>query len=99
MFGDLEKHVWRNTLVIWRKRVRRFGETRSAKYVGDLEKRGGVVMAISYWSSLRSSLELGDRKWRLKRNGEKMETNYGDKNCIHHEVESTYLERFNDRNI
>ena len=43
----------------------------SMKYVGDLEKRGGAVMAISYWSSLRSSLELGDCKWTLNHNGEK----------------------------
>ena len=70
-----------------------------AKYVGDLEKYGGVVMAISYWSSLRSSSELGDRKWRLNRNGEIMETNYGDQNFIHHEVENTYLECFKDRNV
>ena len=57
--GDLEK------------RGRRFGGTCSAKYVGDLENRGGAVMAISYWSSLRSSLELSDCKWRLNHNGEK----------------------------
>ena len=57
------------------KRGRRFGENCSAKYVGDLEKRGGVFMAISCWSSLWSSLELGDRKWRLNHNGE----NNGDK--------------------
>ena len=69
------------------------------KYFGDMEKRGGAVMAISYWSSLRSSLELGYRKWRLNRNGEKMETNYGDQNFIHHKVESTYLGRFKDRNV
>ena len=85
--GDLEKPG------------RRFGETCSAKYVGDLEKHGGAVMAISYWSSLRSSLELGDRNWRLNHNGEIMETNYGDQNFIHYGVESTYLECFKDRNI
>ena len=62
-----------------------------------MEKRGGVFMAISCWSSLWSSLELGDRKWRLNRNGEIMETNYGDQNFIHHGVENTYLERFKDR--
>ena len=38
----------------------------------------GDVMAISYWSSLWSSLELDDRKWRLNCNREIMETNYGD---------------------
>ena len=89
MFGDLEKPVRRNMLEIWRN------------VVGDLEKPVrrntleiwrnvfGVVMAISYWSSLWSSLELGDRKWRLNHNGEIMETNYGDKNFIHYGVEST----------
>ena len=35
----------------------------------------------------------------LNRNGENMETNYGDQNFIHHKVESTYLERFKDRNV
>ena len=85
--GDLEKSG------------QRFGETYSAKYVGDLEKRGRAVMAISYWSSLRSTLELDDRKWRLNHNGEITKTNYGDQNFIHHEVESTYLECFKDRNI
>ena len=63
-----------------------------------MEKRGGAFMAISYWSLLRSSLELDDRKWRLNRNGEIMETNYGDQNFIHHGLENTYLERFKDRN-
>ena len=70
-----------------------------AKHFRDMEKRGGVFMAITYWSSLRSSLELGDHKWRLNHNGEKMETNYGDQNFIHHKVESTYLEHFKDRNV
>ena len=51
----------------------------------------GVVMAISYWSSLWSSIELGDRKWGLNHNGEKVETSYGDQNFIHHKVKSTYL--------
>ena len=31
---------------------------RLVKYLGDMEKRGGAFMAISYWSLLRSSLEL-----------------------------------------
>ena len=47
MFGDLEKHVWRNTLAIWRKRVRRFGEDLFGdfwlKCVGDLEKSFGDI--------------------------------------------------------
>ena len=104
--GDLEKHGRRfgetcsaKTLEIWRN------------VVGDLEKLvrrkhwrfGELVrqntLAISYWSLLWSSLELGDRKWRLNRSGEKMETNYGDQNFIHHKVESTYMEHFKDRNI
>ena len=59
----------------------------------------GAVMAISYWSPLWSSLELSDRKWRLSRNGEIMETNYGDQNFIHRGVENIYLERFKDRNV
>ena len=42
---------------------------------------------------------LGDRTRRSKVNGEKMETNYGDQNFIHHKMESTYLERFKDRNV
>ena len=73
MVGDLEKLVWRNMLEIWRN------------VVGDLEKPVrrntleiwrnvvGDFMEITYWSSLRSSLELGDRKWRLNRNGENNE--------------------------
>ena len=40
VFGDLEKHVWRNTLAVWRKHVRRFGENMFGDNVGDLEKRG-----------------------------------------------------------
>jgi hypothetical protein len=74
----------------------RFGETCLVKYDGDLEKRvRRFMMVISYWSLLWSSLVLGDR------NEEKtvMETNYGDQNFIHHKVESTYLERFKDRNV
>ena len=34
----------------------------------------GAVMAILNWSSLWSSIELGDRKWGLNHNGEKVET-------------------------
>ena len=58
----------------------------------------GAVMAILFWSSSWSGVELGDRKWGLNHNGEKVETSYGDQNFIHHKVESTYLERFKDRN-
>ena len=94
--GDLEQSVrrfgenaWRNTLAIWRRCVRRFGEDLFGdfwrKCVGDLvklfgdigENRSaitleiwrnmvGTVMAISYWSSSWSSIELGDHKWRFK---------------------------------
>ena len=64
-----------------------------------MEKLGGTFMEISYWSLLRSSLELDDCKWRLNSNGEIMETNYGDQNFIHHGMENTYLERFNYRNV
>ena len=68
--------------------------------VDDLEKSvWRNMLAISYWSSLWSSIELDDRKWRLNHNGEIMETNYGKKIFICHEVESKYLERFKDRNV
>ena len=88
MFGDLEKRVRRYTLAIWRN------------VFGDLEKRvRRYTLAILYWNSLWSSVELGDRKWRLNRNGEKVETNYGDQNFICHKVESTYLGCFKDRNV
>ena len=109
-------------LVIWRRRVRRFGENLFGdfwqKCVGHLEKSFGdigenrsaitleiwrnmvgVVMYISYWSSLWSSIELGDLKSGLNHNGEKVETSYGDKNFIQHKVESTYMEHFKDRNV
>ena len=80
--------IWRNAAeYLWRS------------HVGDMEKYGRAIMAISYWSSVRSSLELSDRKWRLNHNGEKMETNYGDQNFIHYGVENTYLECFKDRNV
>ena len=111
MFGDLENAysvifgenvlaIWRDrsaiTLEVWRNL---FGEI----VVGDLEKSFGDFgenrSAILFWSSLWSIVMLGDRMWRLKCNGEKMETNYGDQNFIYHKVESTYLERFKDRNI
>ena len=75
--------IWRNMVeYLWRS------------HVGDMERRGGAFMAIPYWSSLRSSLELGDRNWRLNHNGEIMETNYGDQNFIYHGVENPYLEHF-----
>jgi len=44
-------------------------------------------------------LRGGNHKWRLNWSGEITETNYGDKNIIHYGVESTYLERFKDRNV
>ena len=71
--------------------------------VGDLEKLFGDFgenrSTISYWRSLWSIVMPGDHVWRSKSNGEKMETNFGVKNFIHHKVESTYLERFKDRNV
>ena len=83
MVGDLEKSFGD------------FGEKRSVITLEIWRNAVGAVLAISYWSSLWISLELGDR------NGEKnvMETNYGDQNFIHHKVKSTYLERFMDRNV
>ena len=88
VYGDHMLEIWRNMAEqLWRS------------HVGDIEKHGRAAMAITCWSSLRSSLELGDHKWRLNHNGEIMETNYGDQNFIHHGVENTYLERFKDRNV
>ena len=78
---------------------------------GDLEKTYSAMFgenvsaiwrnrsAILYWSSLWSIVMLGDRMWRLSSNGEKMETIYGDQIFIYHKVESTYQERFKDRNV
>ena len=48
---------------------------------------------------VKELLRAGNRKWRLNWSREIMETNYGDKNFIHYGVESTYLERFKDRNV
>ena len=95
MFGDLEKTYSvifvENVLAIWRNH--------SAITLDIWRNMVGAVMAISYWSSLWSSIELHDRKWGLNHNGEKVETSYGDQNFIQHKVESTYLEHFKDRNI
>ena len=57
MFGDLEK----TCSAIWRKCVRRFGETRSAKMLEIWRNVVGAVMAILFWSSPWSGVELGDR--------------------------------------
>ena len=46
----------------------------------------GVVMAITYWSSLWSSMELGDRKWMLNHNRDKTETSYGDQNFTEYKI-------------
>ena len=103
VFGDLEKTY----LVIFGKKC--VGDLE--KSFGDIGENGsaitlefwrngvGVVMAILYWSSQWSSMQLGDHKWRLDHNGEKVETIYGDQNFVHHKVESTYLGRFKDRNV
>ena len=87
-----EKTCW----ATWRNRVRRFGETVRRKHWRNVV---GAVMVTLYWSSLWRSIELGDRKWRLNHNREKVETSYGDQNFIQYKVESTCLERFKDRNI
>ena len=46
----------------------------------------GTVMAITYWSSIRSSIELGDREWMLNHNRDKMETSYGDQNFTKYKI-------------
>ena len=48
---------------------------------------------------VKEYLRAGDHKWRLNHSGEIMETKYGGKNFVHHEVKSTYLEHFKDRNV
>ena len=108
--GDLEQSVWRFGEDLfgdfWQKCVgdleKSFGdigENRSAITLEIWRNVVGAVMSISYWSSLWSSIELGDHKWGLNHNAEKVETSYGDQNFIQHKVESTYLERFKDRNV
>ena len=88
MFGDF-----------WRKFVGDFGENRSAITLEIWRNVVGTVMSISYWRSLWSSIELGDRKWGLNHNAEKVETGYGVQNFIQDKLESTYLECFKDRNV
>ena len=99
VFSDLEKNCLAKYVGDLEKHGQRFGETRSAKMFKIWRNMVGAVMAISCWSSSWSSVELGDRKWRLNRSGERVETNYGDQNFIHHKVESTYLGCFKDRNV
>ena len=70
--GDLEKPVRRSTLEIWRNVVGDLEKTVRQKTLEIWRNMVGAVMTISYWSSLRSSLELGDRKWRLNHNGDKL---------------------------
>ena len=65
----------------------RYGETWRSIY-------GDLVLEF-----VKEQRRAGDRKWRFNRNGEIMETNYGDQNFIDYGVENTYLERFNDRNV
>ena len=48
---------------------------------------------MEYCSAQRPYVEI-KTQWRKR-----IETNYGDQNFIHHKVESTYLERFKDRNV
>ena len=73
IFSDLEKHVAKyigdlekTCSAIWRKRVWRFGETRSAEMLEIWRNMIGVVMVILFWSSSWSGVEPGDRKWRFK---------------------------------
>ena len=102
-FGETWSAIWRNlfgeNIGDLEKHGRRFGETCSAKTLEIWRNVVGAVVAISYWSSLWRSLELGDCKWRLNHSGETMETNYGNKNFIHHGAENIYLECFMDRNV
>ena len=84
---------------IWRNRSAILEKNRSAITLEIWRNVVGAVMAILYWSSQWSSMELGDHNWRLDHNGEKVETIYGDQNFVHHKVESTYLGRFKDRNV
>ena len=74
-----------------------FGENCSAKLWSAIF--GENHSAMLYWSLLWSIVVLGDRMWRLRSNGEKMETNCGDQNFIHCKVKNTYLECFKDRNV
>ena len=71
--------------------------------VGEISWRYGETWRSIYGDHVlefvKELLRAGDRKWRQNRNGDIMETNYGDKNFIHYGVESTYLERFKDRNV
>ena len=96
MFGGLEKTCGE---IRWRFGGDMFGDlekTYSAKSWSAIWRKRSAIL---YWSSLWSIVMLGDRMWRLRSNGEKIETNYGDQNFIYHKVESTYLERFRDRNV
>ena len=77
--GDLEKCCRRfgencsaKMLEIWRNVVGDLEKTVWQKTLEIWRNVVGIVMAISYWSLLRSSLELGDRKWRLNHNGDKL---------------------------
>ena len=107
IFGENVSTFWRNRSATLERTVRRYwrepfdniGENRSAITLEIWRNVVGTIMAISYWNSLWSSIELGDHKWGLNLNVEKVETGYGDQNFIQHKVESTYLEHFKDRNI
>ena len=96
VFGDMEKTY----LVILGENVSTNRRNRSAI----LEKNpSGItleiwrnvvdaVMAISYWSSSCSSIELGDRKWMLNHNRDKTETSYGDQNFTEYKIRE-YISR------
>ena len=84
-FGEnLFGNFWRKCVDDLEKSFGDIGENRSAITLEIWRNVVGAVMAISYWSSLWSSIELGDRKWGLNHNGEKVETSYGDQNFIQH---------------
>ena len=83
----------------WREPFGDIGENRSAITLEIWRNMVGAVMSILYWRSLWSSIELSDSKWGLNHNAEKVEIGYGEQNFIQHKVESTYLERFKDRNV
>ena len=105
VFGDLEKTY---SAIFGEKMCQRFGEIVRRFWrkpfgdnFGDLEKTylaksWSVIFVLEigmeYCSARRPYVEI-KTQWR------KMETGYGDQNFIHHKVESTYLERFKDRNV
>ena len=66
MFGDLEKHVAKYVGDLEKNVFGNLEKTRSAKRLEIWRNVVGAVMAILFWSSSWSGVELGDRKWRFK---------------------------------